>query len=328
MNSLRRQLKRLQSVQLILPVWRKVRGMLKNRSKKQQIKVIALTEHIGDIVAAEPVARYLRNRFEQDRLIWVVNCRYAELVKYNPHVDEVVQIKCLSEWIYMKCFLRLWHCVKVFDLHIPEKSCSRYLLPLYNRNSKQISYRNHYAFGSLLGAMSLIGELPVLKDTPRFYFPPDFKTSIQVPEHFIAIQTTSNEKVRDWEREKWKELILHYPSFHFIELGLHPVVEGCENCDTAFCGKISLLEVAWILSKADLFIGIDSAFAHFANALSIPGVVLLGKYHDFDVYMPYSGNYAEGRNAKIIHYKDVVSCLPVGQVIEAVDYFICGKGDA
>ena len=328
MNSLKRQIKRLQSVRLIFPVWGKVQGVLKNRSKKQQVKVISLTEHIGDIVAAEPVTRYLRNRFKQDKLVWIVNCRYADLVKYNPHLDDVVQVKCLSEWIYMKVFLRTYRCVQVYDLHIPEKTCSRYLLPLYNRNVKHISYRNHYHFGSLLGAMSLVAGLPVLKDAPRFYFPPNFSSAIQLPDHFIAIQTTSNEAVRDWGKEKWAELISHYSSLHFVELGLKPIVEGCENCDTAFCGKLNLLEVAWVLSKADLFIGIDSAFAHFANALSIPGVVLLGKYHNFDVYMPYSGNYAEGRNAEIIHYKDVVAHLPVEQVIEEVDYFIEGKGNA
>jgi ADP-heptose:LPS heptosyltransferase len=41
-----------------------------------------------------------------------------------------------------------------------------------------------------------------------------------------------------------------------------------------------------IIRHAVLFIGVDSGFAHVANALAIPSVLLLGRYRNFDSYLP------------------------------------------
>ncbi|MOA17479.1 hypothetical protein D3C78_1377400 [compost metagenome] len=61
------------------------------------------------------------------------------------------------------------------------------------------------------------------------------------------------------------------------------------------------------MSKAELFIGIDSSFAHFANALNIKGIILLGHYRAFKTYMPYTGYYTYSEGGKIINSEGAVS---------------------
>jgi len=65
-----------------------------------------------------------------------------------------------------------------------------------------------------------------------------------------------------------------------------------------------LREIAYVIKKSSVLIGIDSAFAHFANAMSVPFVAILGKFYNFEKYMPYSGDMAGNR---IINNKESVS---------------------
>src|ERR1700679_72269 len=58
---------------------------------------IALVEHMGDIVAAEPIARAARQRFPRHRIIWLAKPAYAELVASYPAVDRVLTVRCLTE---------------------------------------------------------------------------------------------------------------------------------------------------------------------------------------------------------------------------------------
>ena len=61
--------------------------------------VIGLVEHLGDIVACEPVARYVKAKYPGCKVSWVVNDTFRELVDYNPYIDATVTVECLTDWI-------------------------------------------------------------------------------------------------------------------------------------------------------------------------------------------------------------------------------------
>ncbi len=91
------------------------------------------------------------------------------------------------------------------------------------------------------------------------------------------------------------------------------------------CGDRSLLETAELIKRSELFIGIDSGPAHFANATNTSGIILLGHHASFKKYMPYSGNYAKGINSKII-YEDGPACnIKVSHVYKIVQEFLTTK---
>lgn len=313
-------LRKTQSLCLLWRVYVNFKNINSFYQRERNVRVISLVEHIGDIIACEPIARYFKEQDKDVKIIWIVNNKYRELLEYNPNVDKYITVDCLSEWIYLKYFLQNLSKVTLTDLHMPDRLCSKFYLRLSNPNGKNITINNYYEHGALLNVISLIAGLPCLDLAPRMYLPVVRSCKLEnLPKHYIVIQTTSNEKCRNWQIDKWCELVRYYKECIFIEVGLSATISGIDNCDSRFCGKTTLLEVAQIIQGADLFIGVDSAFAHFANALSVPGVVLLGKYKNFDKYMPYTGNYANGINAEIIHYHEIVAKLPVTMVCEAVD---------
>ena len=279
--------------------------------------VISLTEHIGDIIASEPISRYFKNNLN-NKIVWVVNRKYSNFVKHNQSIDHLICVDSMSEWTYLKRFLNVFK-IKIVDLHVDQNRCNKYFLTIKNPNSAGISIHNYYNFGNLLAVFCLTASVPILKDTPRFYFPLNYQISDEnkVPfQNYVCLHTVSRERSRNWEIEKWDALIDTYPSIIFVELGLSSKLAPKTNCYNKNCGRISFFDSAYILKNALFFISIDSSFAHIANAFNTPSLILLGKYSHFNSYMPYSGNFELPENADIIHYERPASEIPLELVVD------------
>ena len=288
----------------------------KNKNTDEVI-VISLTEHIGDIIASEPISRYLKNNFT-NKIVWVVNQKYSNFVRYNPTIDHLICVDSMSEWIYLKKLLKAYK-IKVFDLHVDQNRCNKYFLTIKNPNSMGISTYNYYNFGNLLGVFCLNASIPLINDTPKFYFPPGYQIANEnkVPfMHYVCIHSTSRQTSRNWNIEKWNALTDAFPSTNFIELGLNSNLDHKANCYNSHCGRISFFDSAYILKNALFLISIDSSFAHIANAFNIPSLILLGKYSHFNSYMPYSGNFELTENAEIIHFERPASEIPLELVVD------------
>jgi hypothetical protein len=58
---------------------------------------IVLTEHLGDLIAFQPIATCLKKGNIDTRVIWIVNERYTDVVQMFPDVDYVQSVGSLSE---------------------------------------------------------------------------------------------------------------------------------------------------------------------------------------------------------------------------------------
>ncbi|MFZ0927796.1 MAG: glycoside hydrolase family 99-like domain-containing protein [Syntrophobacteraceae bacterium] len=286
---------------------------------------IGLIEHLGDIVACEPVARYLKQQFPDADITWVVNERYRELVDYNPHIDRVLSVNCLSDWM-RACESDLFD--EIVDLHVNKRVCTIWGKVLNKkRGNPAVDVVDYFKFGSLLGAFSHGAGLPALDMSPRVYIPEEVQRKVDLiglPRQFIVIHCTSNEINKDWPVSKWFELVKAISGkwgMPTVEVGLVPVcskLNGQNSC-IDLCGRLSILETAEVIRRSILFIGVDSGPAHIANALGIPGVILMGRYRIYHYYMPFTGEYANGINADIIFNRDgCARDIPVEEVLSAV----------
>jgi len=295
-----------------------LRARLKIQGRK--LVVINLTEHMGDIIACEPVARQVRSLHPRDYIIWSTKAVYAPLVANHPCVDEVMAVFCLYEWIRLR---RRNLFDQVYELHPSGRMCGVCHEPLENKAyAPEITLDNYYNHGSLLQVFSRCAGLPALADAPKVYLPPCVKKRIDglnLPRKFIALHCTSNETTRDWTKDGWVKLVARMrQEFNcpLVELGLKPVLAefGAIN----LCGKLEMLETAEVISRSNLFIGVDSGLAHFANAADIPGVVLLGHYRDFKNYCPFTGGYSDGSNAHLVHFDGPLREMPFEDAWTAV----------
>lgn len=266
------------------------RAVLKSPNKTQIL--VGLVEHFGDIIACEPVVRALREKFKCAEITWVVNNEYRSLIDANPMIDCVVAVDCLTDWIKIRSHSGADH---VIDLHVNGRICQCCRVPLRKSyGDTEITGDNHLLHGNLLQAFSKSAGLDISNIKPNLYIPAVVKNEVDVfnlPNKFVAIHAKSNNDEKDWDARYWKRLVAYIieSGYDVIEVGLSSVVGSYGSGYHDFCGKTSLLQLAEILSRAALFIGVESGPGHMVNALGVPAIIIIGQLQGFKNYDPYSG---------------------------------------
>lgn len=285
---------------------------------------VTLLESIGDIVACEPVAREIKRRDPQCYLVWGVKKAFRELVDTNPDVDRTVVLHCLSERVMLA---RSGLFDQVVDLHLPERYCSLCRKPLLpsKRINNVVSLSNYFTFGSILKSFSQSAGLAMPDVAPRLHIPASAKMRVDqmnLVEPFVVIHCFSNAVEKDWPGMKWRKLCAMLselePHISVVEVGAKSIFGNDPPSGlVSLCGQLSLLESAEVIRRATLFVGIDSGPAHMANAVGTYGIILIGNYLGFDRFVPFSGHYASGENATLIHAKGSIDTISAQEVFQA-----------
>lgn len=291
--------------------------------------IVGLFEHLGDIVACEPVARYLKINNPKAHLAWAVSKTYKSLIDSNPFIDETIVLDCLTDWIKLSAHTKD---ALLVDLHVNYRICQTCRIPLVKHTGNPfINCYEWLNYGSLLEVFSQGAGLPVLSGQPRVYVGEEQARSVDalgLPENYCVVHNESNISDKDWREENWIKL------FDWIgaNCGVKIVLVGAgktvkeyqsEHVINLF-NKLTILESAEVIRRAKFFVGIDSGPAHLANAMKIPTVLLLGQLLSFRKYNPFSGFYAsDSPLVKIVRNLDgPVAGLTLEEVLEAVRY-IC-----
>ena len=265
---------------------------------------LILTEHLGDIISCTSIPEELY-KDEKRKLIWIVNKKYAFVLKNNPYIYKVVSIQNLGVWIVVESILKKLSFIKIkiYNLHFDKRLCNYSGLHLNKvNNTCKINSDNYYKYGSLVEVFSQIGGLKKISSAPKLYISNEKKI---FDGKYIVIHTTSNESTRNWNIEGWNSLvnyILSNSNFSIIEIGFINCITNKSNRFTDFTGHREMKELINIIYYSYKFIGIDSSFAHVANAYRKPSFILLGKYRMFLSYMPYSGYFKELESSTLFRF--------------------------
>lgn len=311
--------KRFLSIFLLPQVLLKGAKIISYPASKKKM-VVALVEHIGDIVASEPVDRFIKENNPGSCVFRIVKSRYKEVIQFNPNVDKIIEVSCLSEWIYLRFFLRSFSKIAIVDLHVDQRVCFRHYLTISNPSTTGIKVSNYFHFGNLLEVFSLTAGLPKLSTRPIYHLPEN-PPPVSVYGKYVVVHTLSNGESKMWPAEKWSALadFIVSKGFHVVEIGLRAQIKSETTMFIDLCGKLSFTELACVIKQSQLFIGVDSAFAHFANALDVENMlILLGDLHDFKNYVPYSGLSESQLKEIIIRQHGPLRDLPVGTVVDRV----------
>jgi ADP-heptose:LPS heptosyltransferase len=262
-----------------------------------KVTAISLIEHMGDIVACEPVARRVRVQDPDAIVVWFVGHQYRCLVQHDPRVDAVVPVDGVFEW---GLWARLpFH--RVIDLNVDARPDFVHGVTHRKRHGDPAVHMGNWReFGPLLPAFARAAGLSPWSEAPRLYIPAEVCRSVdelKLPAEFIAVHCVSSGPAKDWTPAKWAELaerVKQEFDLPLVELGTTSVAPTHGDNWIDLCGRLSILQSAEVIRHARLFIGVDSGPAHLANAADTPGVVLLGQW------VPFTGGYGDGTNAVLI----------------------------
>jgi heptosyltransferase-3 len=275
--------------------------------------IVALVEHMGDIVACLPVAADLKRKDPNTRIIWIAHPAYAELLRDNPNLSKVILQTSLGQWILLKPALRRTN-VSIIDLHLHGKICAKTMLTLHKPDRRtDVNSDNYYKFGSLLESFTLGDGTAYPKDPqPDLSYAVRSVSMIKAVQPYVVLHTLSNEAARNWTAKKFSMLTQHLinEGFDVVEIGRESIINNNSSHFHSMCGHGSLQFYVSVIAGASLFIGIDSGFAHIAGAVRVKGVVILGSYRAFNIYMPYSGYYSDPTNCTLVR----ANGLPASEV--------------
>ncbi|HEX8915295.1 MAG TPA: glycosyltransferase family 9 protein [Humisphaera sp.] len=286
---------------------------------------VTLCEHLGDVVASEPVARFVRAAHPGAHVAWLTARPHLRLARAFEGVDSVHELPCLVAWERIRGS-------GTFDvevnLHLSGRGCSQCGIQVHKRDDGAgISTANFLSVGPLLSVFAMSAGLPPLTDAPRLNpgeAARDAVEALGLPRRFVVIHCTPNDPRKEWTALGWATLIRRITD----ELRV-PVFEvgsvATQSSAISLCGRLSILETAEVIRRASLFVGIDSGPAHLANAVGTPGVVLLGRLLHFERYCPFTGGYGlEGGLADLIYSNDAAALIDAGTVFAAAAARIAG----
>ncbi len=123
--------------------------------------LIVKTSSLGDIVHTYPVLHYLKNRFPEAHIDWVVEHSFAELVRTHPNINQTLTVstktwrrgKDLKSFSEFYKQLRMQQYDAVFDL---QGNCKSGLITFFSRSKNKVGF-----------AKSSVAEWPNLLFTNR-----------------------------------------------------------------------------------------------------------------------------------------------------------------
>ncbi len=295
----------------------------------KKIHIIVLPEHIGDVIAFSPFAEKLKKDDKNTYVVWLINPKFLSIIEHNFNINYCIPIFCdgVAEKFSKNKNL------KIYDVRFNGNNfctiCNT--KRQYKKIDDNFNLENYYEYGSLLEIFSKLANKPMKKEDwqPTIYIPSETVSEIDnlnLPTKYICIHATSNELKREWAKDKWVELcnlIFKNQNIKIVQIGLKDNLKIQHPNFIDFCGKLSLIQTAEVIKRSQLYIGIDSGPAHMANATKAKSIILLGKYRDIVNYMPFSGNFANGIDSKII-YNPKIKCpeIEVEEVYENLQRFI------
>ena len=298
--------------------------------ERQNFSIIHLyvlcVESIGDVIACEPISRYLKKAFPFSTIHWVVLAPFSEIVRYNPFVDVIHPVASLGEG-YSFCKSIENHENVLVNCHFNGWRCMRTGIVISNPVNPLVNIDTFLAIGNILQTYSLAAGLPPLDDAPVFHLRNDLAIpSSLLDSKYVVVHCHSTGLGKNWDNGKWNNLVKWLLAFGIkvIEIGTERIIRQAHQNLIDYSGEKSFQELASIIQHAALFIGVDSCFAHVANAFRVKSIILMGRFRNFSIYTPFSGDFSRSSQFIILRAPDAnaTSEIPLELVIETSQSFL------
>lgn len=268
---------------------------------KNQLKIaIVKLSALGDIVHAAIVLQFIKKHYPNAHITWLVDARFASLLKDHPLIDELVVLPLKESFKKSyKIIKTLGKFDKIIDLQGLFKSAVVAKLlgkEIYGFSRESVKekiaarlYRHKFKIdyneNIIIRNLSLVGYAlnfsfnrdEILKKSPCFEICKKFKNESDKKRVLIAAFASEESKIYD----KFKDVIR--------------LLDGCEiylcygsdsekaKAETIISGtkaklleKLSIKDMIDFIASCDLVIGNDSGLTHLAWAVNRPSITLFG----------------------------------------------------
>lgn len=218
----------------------------------------------GDILTTTPVLRGLKESYPDSEITYMAHKRFEELLHFLPHVDHVETVES-----FLPPHPEFDELSSDFDVAV-NLTMAAEQAPYYG------VWNKIDAFCDVAGVSpsSLVPEINMEREPAN--------------RRRIALQLEGSAAERCWPLEYCRRLskILVADGYEILLLGDRDIgweEDGVQN----FAGRCSFMESVVLLSGCSALVGPDSAMYHFAAALDVPFVMILGTYNPAQLLKHY-----------------------------------------
>ena len=268
---------------------------------KNQLKIaIVKLSALGDIVHAAIVLQFIKKHCPNAHITWLVDARFASLLKDHPLIDELVVLPLKESFKKSyKIIKTLGKFDKIIDLQGLFKSAvvSKLLgKEIYGFNRESVKekiaarlYRHKFKIdyneNIIVRNLSLVGYAlnfsfdrdEILKKSPCFEICKKFKNESGKKRVLIAAFASEESKIYDKFKDvirllKGCEIYLCYGS-ESEKTRAEAIISGTS---AKLLEKLSIKDMIDFIASCDLVIGNDSGLTHLAWAVNRPSITLFG----------------------------------------------------
>jgi heptosyltransferase-2 len=301
--------------------------------------LIIQTSFIGDVILTLPLLQVLRRNFPNSKIDFILIPRTAELLKNHPDINDVIVFDKRGRDSGISGLMRLRKILSAenYDVAlIPHRSFRSAFLALisgigerigFDKSSAKflythiVEYKNIHEIERNLSLLIPLGIRVDRKELPNLYPSDDdinyvdsLLSSYGI-KNLIGISPGSIWATKRWLKEGFSDVASKFTGIGF-DVALIGGVDDfmlCEEIKTIaggknvfnFCGKLSLLQSAELISRCKVLITNDSAPMHMAVAVGTPVVAIFGST------VPEFGFYPYGEKDIVVQV-DNLYCRPCG----------------
>lgn len=298
-------------IKILVPLFRWLQSRRKKKEPPKPIShvVVTCTGGIGDILLCTPAIRSIKETFPKARLTAIVHHRKKDLFRFNPHIDQVLELK--KSFIHYVRIIRSLNAQppdSVFIFHINDPFV--YCLAYWVCPGNLIGFKSSNPFNFLLNTtvdqedqkhmiqnyLNLTARIGAKTEDLSRYLKLDpkvicagekFFASPETFQNTIGFQLGSGDKRKCWPKEHYVKLgtrLMEELGARVILLGSPKEKELVREINIALKGRAveavtDLLTAAGIIRNLNLLITPDTGPMHIAFALNCPTVALCGPSH-------------------------------------------------
>jgi ADP-heptose:LPS heptosyltransferase len=281
------------------------------------LTLIILTGRLGDLIAAQSILPALAS--PTIKILWLAKPAYADILIHNPAIAGLIPVTAATEALILR---RLYPRQRWINLHLDQSQCADFNLTIRNPNPHKLDITNFYDFGTLADVYSLLATGRAAPAGPTIHLPElDLPTLLSTlftnpSAQILVFHPVSEESEKSWPAcyaQSFAAWLLRHTDCNIFEPGLTPILRPCPRI--AAPGRtLTLAQQAAVTRHATFFIGVDSAFAHLANAYAIPSVLLIGRYRNFTTHLPCRPNPHD----ILLRTNADLAAIPPNHVIKAI----------
>ena len=300
--------------------------------------LIFQTAFLGDVILTLPLLQVLKRNFPNSEIDFVTTPRASEIIKTHPAVNRVILFDKKNEQKGWKGVFKLANKLRKENYEIvfsPHRSFRTSILLFISNIPKRISFdKSSFSFlytdlvfydnskhevERNLSLLEKIGITISNKEIPKIGILKTHKEKIDkiilensIGKKIICIAPGSIWNTKRWTPENFAKTIelisQNFNNYTFILIGANEDETLCEqiisqsNNSSAInlAGKLSLIESAELISRAEFLISNDSAPLHIGVAVETKVVAIFGPTVTNFGFAPYGNNHLviENKNLK------------------------------